>query len=61
MCECLHSEAIVRRFSVKKVFLEISQNSKENTYVRVSFIKKETLAQVFVYEVCEISKITFFI
>ena len=44
--------------SVKNVFLEISQNSQENTCARVSlliklptkawnFIKKETLTQVF--------------
>ena len=52
----------------KKVFLEISQNSQENTCARVPFLiklqatllKKETLAQVFSCEFCEISKITFF-
>ena len=37
------------------MFLEISQNSQKNT-----FIKKETLAQVFSYEFCEISKNIFF-
>ena len=30
-------EAVVQRCSVKKVFLEISQNSQENTCARVSF------------------------
>ena len=55
----------------KMVSLEISQNSQENTCVRVSFliklqaacnfIKKETLAQVFSREFCKISKNTFFI
>ena len=30
-------EAAVQRCSVKKVFLEISQNSQENTCARVSF------------------------
>ena len=56
---------------MKKVFLEISQNSQENSCVRVSFlinlqaspsnfIKKETLAQVFSCEFCEISKNNFF-
>ena len=30
-------EAVARRCSVKKVFLEISQNSQENTCARVSF------------------------
>ena len=58
-----HSEAVVQTYSVKKVFLEISQNSQENTCARVpkacNFIKKETLAQVFFCEFCEISKNTF--
>ena len=63
-------EAVVQRCSVKKLFLEISQNSQENTCTRASFftkrheawnfIKKETLAQVFSYEFYEISKNTFF-
>ena len=61
-------EAVDQRYSVKKVFLEISQNSRENTYAKVSFliklqvcdfIKKETLVQVFSCEFCEISKNTF--
>ena len=58
-------EAIVRRFSVKKVFLKILKNSHENTCARApflikfqalayNFIKKETLAQVFSFEFCEI-------
>ena len=34
------TEAVVRRFSVKKVFLEISQNSPENTCARVSSFNK---------------------
>ena len=33
-------EAVVRSCSVKKVFLEISQNSQENTCARVSFLIK---------------------
>ena len=51
------------------MFLEISQNSQENTWPRVSFliklqarpptIKKETLTQVFSCEFCEISKNAF--
>ena len=58
-----------RRCFVKKVFLEISQNSQENACTRVSFliklpqtcnfIKKGTLPQVFSCEFCEISKNTF--
>ena len=35
----LKAEAVVRRCSVKKGFLEISQNSQENTYARVSFLQ----------------------
>ena len=49
------SEAVAQRCSVKKVFLEISQNLEETT-----FIKKETLTQVFSFELYEISKNTFF-
>ena len=56
---------------MKKVFLEISQNSQENTCARVSvlikfqagackFIKTEALAQVSSCEFCGISKNTFF-
>ena len=33
-------EAVVPRFSVEKVLLEISQNSQENTCARVSFLMK---------------------
>ena len=63
------TEAAVWKCSVKKVFQEISQNSQENTCVRVffnkvagtcNFIKKETLTQVFSCEFCEIYKNTFF-
>ena len=54
------------------MFLEISQNSQENTCARVSFfnkvaglrlailLKNESLAQVFSCEFCEVSKKTFF-
>ena len=64
------TEADAQRCSVKKVFLEILQNSQENTCVRVSFwiklqasvcnfIKKETLTQVFSFEFGKISENTF--
>ena len=36
-------EAVARRGSVKKVFLEILQNSQENTCARVFFNKVATL------------------
>ena len=35
-----NKEAVVQRCSVKKVFLEISQKSQENTCARVSFLTK---------------------
>ena len=34
------SKAVAQRCSVKKVFLEISQNSQENTCARASFLIK---------------------
>ena len=63
-------EAVAQTCSVKKIFLEISQNSQENPCARASFliklqaeacnfIKKETLTQVLSCEFCEISKNTF--
>ena len=36
----LYPEALVQRRSVKKAFLEISQNSQENTCARDSFLIK---------------------
>ena len=45
------SEAVIQRCSVKKVLHE---------HKACNFIKKETLAQVFSCEFCEISKKTFF-
>ena len=64
-------EAVVQRCSMKKVFLEILQNSQENNCARVSFliklqawacnfIKKKTLAQVLSCDICKICKNTFF-
>ena len=56
-----YAEAVARRCSVKNVFFEISQNSQENSCATVffcNFIKKETLAQAFSSEFCEISKNT---
>ena len=59
------TEVVVWRCSIEKVFLEISQNSQENTCARASFLIKlqalaETLAQAFSCEVCEISENTYF-
>ena len=54
------------RCSVKKVFLELSQNLQKNTCASLffqpqacNFFKKETLAKLFSFEFCEISKNTF--
>ena len=57
-------EATTGGVLLKKMYLKISQNLQENTYVKVSFLikltKKETLAHMFSCEFCEISKNTFF-
>ena len=37
------AEAVFQRCSVKKVFLEISQNSQETTFARVSFLFCQSL------------------
>ena len=39
----LHAVAVAWRCSVKKVFLEILQNSRESTCARVSFLLKKRL------------------
>ena len=65
-------EAVVQRCFLKKLFLKFSQNSQGNTCARASFliklhgsacsfIKKETLAQAFSCEFCEIFKSIFLI
>ena len=51
------SEAAVHRCSVKKVFLEISQNSQENTCV--IFLSRDSGTVIFC-EFCEIFKNAFF-
>ena len=46
------SEAVVQICSVKKVFLEISQNSQENTCIRVSYlIKLQAGATLTIFEI----------
>ena len=65
------SETVTWRCSIKKEFWKISQNSQENTFVGVSFLKKlqtvdlhfiwnETATLVFSCEFCEIFKSSFF-
>ena len=39
----ISSEAVARRSSVKKLFLKISQNSRENTCARISTLLKKRL------------------
>ena len=53
------TEAVARRCSAKKLFLEISQDSRENNLCQSLFFKKEILAHVFSFEFCEISKNTY--
>ena len=64
------TEAVAKKFSVKTLFLKISQNSQENTCGRTSFLKKlqasacnfiekEGLAQVYPVNFAKILK-TFF-
>ena len=64
---CLKTEAVAQRCSLKKVFLEIFQNSQENTclfFNKVANsglqlnIKKQTLPLVFSCEFCGICKNT---
>ena len=68
------AKAVIWMCFMKKVFLKISENSRENTSARFfyliklqgegkacDFIKKEILAQVFSCEFCKIFKNTFFI
>ena len=63
-----HTEAVILRCSVKKVFLEISQNLQEKTCARVSFLglrpatllKQRLWHRCFSCEYYEISKNTFF-
>ena len=68
--ELENTEAVVQRCFVKKLVLKISQNSQGNTCANLIFNKvaeiilqlyqKETLAQLFPCEYCEIFKNTFF-
>ena len=66
VCENRMNRSGHRRCFLQKVFVNISQNSQENICARVSFLinflffKKETLAQVFSCEFCEIFNNTFF-
>ena len=45
----LSRKAVVLRFSVKKMFLEISQNSQENTFNKVAGLR-QTLEKLFTEE-----------
>ena len=54
-------EAATGRGLLERKLLKISQNSQENTCARVSFFKKESLAQAFSCEFYEILRTPFFI
>ena len=64
----INIEAVVRSCSVKIIFLKVSYNSQESTYVGVSFSKnsapqadlKETPTQVLSCEFCKIFKNNYF-
>ena len=52
----LNTETVIHRYSVKKLFLEIRKIARVSfSILKKFFIKKETLAQVFCCEFCDIS------
>ena len=60
-CYLVLLEAVVQGSSVKKVFLEISQNSQENTCARVSFLKKLRSATLLKKNFVKLLRIPFYI
>ena len=58
-----YAEAVVRRCSVKKVFLKILQNSQENTYARVFFLieLEATLLKKRLWHMCFPANFTIFL
>ena len=48
-----YKEAVIQRCSVEKIFLEISQNSQENTSARVSFLIKLQASGLKYYKYCK--------
>ena len=61
----VYKEAVAQRCPVKKVFLEISQNSQENNcdryfFNKVAGLRPTTLFKKRLWYRCEISKNTFF-
>ena len=54
------TEAVAQRCSVKKVFLEVSQNSQKNTCARVSFLKKKVCQRCFPVNFVKFLKAPFF-
>ena len=62
-----YPEAVIRKCSEKRVFLNILQNSEESNSAGVSFstklqansCRKEIAVHVFSYKICKISKNTF--
>ena len=63
ICQRKPPEAVVQMCSVKKVFLEISQNSQENTYVSVwsaTLLKKRLWHRCFPVNFAKFLRTTFF-
>ena len=54
------SEVVVQRCSVKKLFLEIAQNSQENTFARVFLSKKRLWYKCFPVNFAQFLRTAFF-
>ena len=54
------TEVVVRTCSIKKVFLEISQNSQDNILARVSLFKKRPWHRCFPVSFVKFLRISFF-
>ena len=53
---CVRQKVVIRRCSIKKVFLKISQNSSESTCARVSFLWKELRQNCFLVNFMKFAK-----
>ena len=54
------SKSVVRRCSVKNIFLKTSQNSQKNTCARVSFLNKVTGTCIFLWTFAKFLRTPFF-
>ena len=57
--QCSHFRSNYRKYSVKKVFLKISQNSRESTCTRVSLLKilKEIFKNSFLQSISNLQRV----